>query len=596
MEDDLFIQEELPLHPPLTTRISHHMSNQGNSDTCFAHSVARVFLKYFKTQYLDKNMTNIHGKRDSTIIQSNNKCDDLYLHPEIFCNPSNKKCVINTTRNILEICDGNTYEYLSVLLYMFFYTLIIENIYTIFGNMDEGGFTVSAFTYILSIIYDINIIEDLKNTPYCFTLQPSDCDEIRSLLLQNYNNEFDIYIIGSDRPIIPADRLTLIDNVLNKSKLYLTISMNGGLVDFKTKHLLDRKPIPSKLLNNLAANHTMTVVNYNKRNNIIVCKNSWGKSATKFGLIQFNLAEISNTKTITFSGLSPILTDTLYSLVIRGRQYSMTDFLNSVNSEYVIQNYTSIQSAIKFVIHSYETSKEDMFLELLRFFDDKILIDNQYTIFTYICLSFSAMVNPIYIRELLRLLFEYYISINKKISKQQFANTDRLIQESSIDSRNEIKTGIEEIIQTFKNNIVESEMDESNEPEMVETKVNDLTLDQLWNMYSVDNHQNMWKENLRQVFDYYTEPKSDETLWQMIDEYNIRNGYLEKASPINKIIFKQIIQEQILDKRNMAGKKHYISKKYTRRNKINKKMRSIKKKHLKRRQTKKKNVIKRKSS
>jgi hypothetical protein len=544
------------LHPPLTRNISHNVSDQGKDGSCYSHSVARVFLKYFKVEYLDK--TNIPGKRDSTIIQQNNKCDDLYLNPNLFCSlddETDTECVIN----IFEICAGNEYEYLCVLLYMFFYTLVIKHTYELFDDIN-GAFVTSSFNYIMSIIYSLDIIQDLNNSSYCYSLQEGDCNKIQELLLANFHNKNDIIVVGSEKNLsYERDKFEDIIEETIDAGLYLSLSLSGHMIVYRTKH--PGEQIPQEIFDKPGDDgaHVVTIVDFDGSD--VICKNSWGKTDTKFGLIPYSIDELEAVALISIAGLQNIIggDESLYSLVIR--HLPITDFLSSKTSAYINQNLSNIQYSIKYAINTASYTCFVEILDILNTLGIEILLDD-ITIFDYICFSNTSIVDPTNIPALLRVLFRFYRANKIKIPKKIYdAQLKFLLSELGKDPL-DLSDNISEIFDQFQKDIVEYDPDD------------------LWDKYT--NGHGMSQRGLAIVFDYYNVKKKDRDaeIDELFKKYTgVNDGLLDKDT------FIKLIQDEILNKKSIGGSRKRKTRKTRRTRKT--RSRKIRSKKIRSRKTRK---------
>jgi hypothetical protein len=219
--------EEVPPIPTLSRTTSNNVSNQLTEPTCYAHVAARILLRYFKVYII--NPMNLPGNNESTTSTTNSPCDDLYLNPLRFCNSATPDVCRSKWDNLLEKCGGNQYEHVCLILYMFFYTLIVEK-KDYPKRKVSGEFLTATLNYAIFIIYNNEQIDRI--TRHC-KMHPSDCDIIQGLLRVNYGLKdmlIESAIIDFGTSMVVVD----LCNYFIRNNLYAGITIDGVILKRKT--------------------------------------------------------------------------------------------------------------------------------------------------------------------------------------------------------------------------------------------------------------------------------------------------------------------------------------------------------------------------
>jgi hypothetical protein len=421
--DDIALSQEesiLP-SPKLLRNTSNSITDQQQDPTCYAHVAARVLLRYFKVYII--NPKNIPGNNETTEIKEvNSPCDDLYLDPLQFCNIKQKGKCIAKDMNLLEKCGGNEYEHLCLILYMFFYSIIVEKIGCFFFTKDlrgnvvgsGGGYLVAALTHVVDVIYNYDSITNIQQ--HCF-MAVSDCEKIRELLAENYrNNDMGIINFGIIQTF--HEIIGLSEQYVTDEHLYLGITIDGEICNFKEHH--PELLVPQEIIKSTSQPHIVTLIDYIKDTETMFIKNSWGKSKKSKGLLRFHTSEIKQFVKCYVGGVShepresgQNQTGTIYSLCIRNDVAKIdalfADLLEyrrdevDTYDEYYEDNETYIQQSFVFVINA---GKNEMFEKLLMVFDNTRML-NEPTVFNYLIKSSACQVDPGNMINLIKIMFEF---------------------------------------------------------------------------------------------------------------------------------------------------------------------------------------------
>ena len=587
IERDSIEEAVLMPQPKLTKTISNNVSHQRQDPTCYAHVAARVLLRYFQVYVI--NPKGIPGNNEtSELKEANSPCDDLYLDPLHFCNIKKKgKCDAKHT-NLLEKCGGNEYEHLCLILYMFFYTLIVDKIgcyYTVKDSHGQiirqgGGFLIAALTQVVDVIYDINNIINIQK--HCF-MAVSDCAKIRDILMENYrDNDIEIINFGTHQRFYEV--IDLAKRYVSGEQLYLGIKIDGVICKFKEDN--PDTPVPSEIIKSTKQPHIVTLVDYIPETDTMIVKNSWGKSAPSHGLLSFNTSEVSQFVDCYVTGVSHTLrhqdffppTGTIYSLCIRNEVEELNTLLSDLleyktndettYEEYCDDNQVYIQQSFMFVINA---GRNDMFKQLLLVFGNITMYDDE-SLFDYLLISSPCHTDPGNMGNLIKIIFEY-CSFDENRTKFSIESFDDFLNTLKIhyDKPVLIKyiKPFEILFAEYKTRVVELD----------ELKPEDLSIEafakMLWEKYSEEGKilyttpEN--STNLRNDYNVYFHTNIGYSEFDMIYERYI----IEDEFGISKVNFiKMWVEEEqrlktgkgIKRQTKKRNKRHY-TKKYNKRNK-----------------------------
>lgn len=222
--------------------ISTNATNQGNNDTCWAHTIARMLTRYFKIY--------CQNYRVETDV-----CDHFYALSEtdMFLDGTYATYLNNDAK-----CK-DTYDRHNLILYMFFYTLATKKFG--FGSY----FITDALNYVIKFIYNPQNITEVILIHNSFQMNPTDVRIIQYYLLLNIHDK----IYGS---IVPINTLTFDDckHIINTQNLYLSMYVSIEACQFIRQHN-NKVRLPSRMIN---LNHFVTVEKLD--GDWFGAKNSWG--------------------------------------------------------------------------------------------------------------------------------------------------------------------------------------------------------------------------------------------------------------------------------------------------------------------------------
>lgn len=223
--------------------ISTNATNQGNNDTCWAHTIARMLTRYFKIYCMNYRVET-------------DVCDHYYALSEtdMFLDGT------YTTYLDKDVKCKDTYRH-NLILYMFFYTLATKKFG--FGSY----FITDALKYIIEFIYEPRNTTEEILIPNSFQMNPTDVRIIQYYLLLNIHDK----IYGS---IVPINTLTFDDckHIINTQNLYLSMYVSIEACRFLRLHN-HRVRLPP-ILKEKNLNHFVTLekIEYDW----FGVKNSWG--------------------------------------------------------------------------------------------------------------------------------------------------------------------------------------------------------------------------------------------------------------------------------------------------------------------------------
>jgi hypothetical protein len=176
--------------------ISTNATNQGNNDTCWAHTIARILTRYFKMYCQNNRVETDVCDHFYSLTETNMFMDGSYFN---YLNIDNK-CKDTVDRH-------------NLILYIFFYTLAVKK----FGY--HSYFITDALNYVIEFIYNPQNITKETLIERSFLMHQDDFIIIEYYLLLNIHDK---NYYGSS--IVPINTLTFenCNYIINAQNLYLS--------------------------------------------------------------------------------------------------------------------------------------------------------------------------------------------------------------------------------------------------------------------------------------------------------------------------------------------------------------------------------------
>ena len=264
------------------SQMSQCVSNQRSIESCYAHSTAQIFKKFFQ-RFFKANGHSSDEKHAPMFLE-------LFMRTEYWCIEYKQEIgklngfYSNGGKNetlgeplivdlLVEACGGNMYDYLSLSSFMFFYCLLRYGLTKKQYMTQEGGYYYSSITYVIQIMEKyrdfykrgeenrIIIDEMIKDTG----VARAEC----TALLEQFKTYFDsnqvIAVVGDD-VIATPDRyhtttisipktMNFIRSILDKN-MYVGLVINGN----KLHEKMNSQPLsqPSAQVKSSFNSHAIT--------------------------------------------------------------------------------------------------------------------------------------------------------------------------------------------------------------------------------------------------------------------------------------------------------------------------------------------------